>query len=230
MAVDQRDAAGELADLGEKLSRPLIDHRRDMTEAVALGNRDMAGQNDEHARSRLAGLEQRFAVRECSDFAEPAHARDFLRRQRRKGLLMARKRGGRRRAAVDLVPCRRIHTHQRLTSSERKQNRRKWRKAGSGPSGRERFFSRGNDSYLFGFFALSSCRARVGVFGRCGIAPPPRLGFSPLEIFAQCQLQPILPRIFRGLSGLALALVLFIRHRQPVIIIVPKPHDRRIGR
>ena len=61
MAVDQRDAAGELADLGEKLARPLIDHRRDVAEAVALGDRDMAGQDDEHAGTDLAGLEQRFA-------------------------------------------------------------------------------------------------------------------------------------------------------------------------
>ena len=35
-AVDQRDAAGKLADFGEKLSRPLVDDRRDMAEAVAL--------------------------------------------------------------------------------------------------------------------------------------------------------------------------------------------------
>ena len=62
MAIDQRDAAGELADLGEKLTRPLIDHRRDMAEAVALGDGDMAGQHDEHAGSGLAGLEQLFAV------------------------------------------------------------------------------------------------------------------------------------------------------------------------
>ena len=62
MAVDQRDAAGELADLGEELARPLIDHRRDMAEAVALGDRDMAGQHDEHAGPGLAGLEQHFAV------------------------------------------------------------------------------------------------------------------------------------------------------------------------
>ena len=44
-AIDQRDAAGELAELSEELSRPLIDDRRDMAEAVALGDRDMAGQD-----------------------------------------------------------------------------------------------------------------------------------------------------------------------------------------
>ena len=39
MAVDQREAAGKLADLGEELPRPLVDDRRDMAEAVALGDR-----------------------------------------------------------------------------------------------------------------------------------------------------------------------------------------------
>jgi hypothetical protein len=29
IAIDQRDAAGELADFGEKLTRPLLDHRSD---------------------------------------------------------------------------------------------------------------------------------------------------------------------------------------------------------
>ena len=38
MAIDQRDAARELADFGQKLTWPLIDDRRDVTEAVALGD------------------------------------------------------------------------------------------------------------------------------------------------------------------------------------------------
>ena len=94
MAVDQRDATGELADLGQELPRPLIDHRRDMAEAVALGDRDMARQHHEHAGPRLAGLEQRFAVLVDAHLAEPAHALDFVPGQRRKGLLVARKRKG----------------------------------------------------------------------------------------------------------------------------------------
>jgi hypothetical protein len=64
VAVDQRDAAGELADLGQELTRALIDHRRDMAKAVALGDRDFARQYHEHAGPRLAGLEQRCAVLE----------------------------------------------------------------------------------------------------------------------------------------------------------------------
>ena len=93
-----------------------------MTEAIALGDRDMTGQNDEHARSGLAGFEQRFAVPVCSDVAEPAHARDFLRRQRRECLLMTRKRGRQRRAAVGLVFRGGVYAHLPLTSSERKQS------------------------------------------------------------------------------------------------------------
>ncbi len=90
MAIDQRDAARELTDFGEKLTRPLIDDRRDMAEAIALGDRDMAGQYDEHAPAGLAGFKQFFAILVTSDVAEPAHARDLLERQRRERLLMAR--------------------------------------------------------------------------------------------------------------------------------------------
>ena len=95
MTVDQRDAAGELADLGQKLSRSLIDDRRDAPKAVALGDHDIARQHHEHAGAGLAGLEQCFAVLVAADLAEPAHALDFLRRQGRKGLLMPWKRNGR---------------------------------------------------------------------------------------------------------------------------------------
>ena len=111
MAVDQRDAAGELADLGQELPRPLIDDRRDMAEAVALGDRDMARQHHEHARPRLAGFEQHFAVLVDAHLAEPAHAVDFVRRQRRKGLLRARKRKGGRVEWIDRgVVCGHVDT------------------------------------------------------------------------------------------------------------------------
>ena len=94
MAVDQRDAAGELADLGEKLTRPLVDDRRDAAEPIALGDRDVACEDDEHAGADFAGLEQHVARTIVPEFAEPAHPRDFVRRQRRKGLIVAGKRKG----------------------------------------------------------------------------------------------------------------------------------------
>ena len=103
MAVDQRDAARELADFGEELARPLVDDRRDVSEAIALGDRNMAGKHDKHARSGLAGLEQHFAVPVSSDVAEPAHPRDFLRRQRRKCLFVTRECGGQRSADIAVI-------------------------------------------------------------------------------------------------------------------------------
>jgi hypothetical protein len=56
VAVDQGDAAGKLADLGQELARPLFDDGRDVPKAVALRDCDMAGQNDKHSRSDLAGF------------------------------------------------------------------------------------------------------------------------------------------------------------------------------
>ena len=116
MAIDQRDAAGELADFGQKLTWPLIDDRRDVAEAVALGNRDMAGQQDEHSRSRFAGLEQPFAVLVMAQFAESAHARDLVRGQCREGLLMARKRRCCRGALFCLALRRGLCRHFHLSS------------------------------------------------------------------------------------------------------------------
>src|SRR5258708_37335010 len=53
--------------------------------------------------------------------------------------------------------------------------------------------------------------------GRCrrDIASAPHLRFSPLEVFAQCELQPIPPRILAALSALPLAFILHILHRRP---------------
>jgi hypothetical protein len=61
--------------------------------------------------------------------------------------------------------------------------------------------------------------------GRChrDIASRPGLRFSPLEIFAQRQFQPILPWIFRKRSGLALVFILLILHREPARMTGGKP-------
>ena len=96
MAVDQRDAAGKLADLGQKLSRALVDDRSNMAEAVPLGDGDCARQHHEHAGAYLAGFEQSFAVLVGSKLAEPAHARDFVMGERRECLFVTWKRGGSR--------------------------------------------------------------------------------------------------------------------------------------
>src|SRR5260370_10269488 len=53
---------------------------------------------------------------------------------------------------------------------------------------------------------------------RCGrdVASAPGLQFSPLEVFAQRELQPVPPRIFSARSGLPLAFIPRILHRGPV--------------
>src|SRR4051794_2617820 len=89
MTVDQGDAARKLADFREKLAGPLLNDRRDVTEAVALRDRNMTGQDHEHARARFACFEQPVALLVGLDLAEPAHAGDLSRRQRRKRLIMA---------------------------------------------------------------------------------------------------------------------------------------------
>src|SRR5712691_10692615 len=111
MAIDQRDAARELADFGKKLTGSLIDDRRDVTKPIALGDRDMAGQDHEHPRSGLAGLEQRFAILITAHLAEPAHARDLRRRQFRECLLKTRKRGCSRKPSIRLAFSRGIDAH-----------------------------------------------------------------------------------------------------------------------
>ena len=132
MAVDQRDAAGKLADFGQKLPRPLIDHGRDMAQAVALGDRDMAGEHHEHAGTGLAGLEQSLAVAIRPELAEPAHPRDFGRCQRGKGLLETRENPSRthaRRACRSVLcghprlsPCNKQMMLQRRSSPRRVRN------------------------------------------------------------------------------------------------------------
>ncbi len=115
-AIDQRDPAGKLADFGQKLSRPLVDHRRHMAEPVALGDGDMAGQQHEHARAGLAGFEQHLAVAVALDFAEPAHALDLGGRERRKRLVVARAERRQRGAFIDAaVQGRGICRHTVLT-------------------------------------------------------------------------------------------------------------------
>jgi hypothetical protein len=146
-----------------------------MTEAVALGDGDMTGQDNEHAWTGLAGLEQRFTMRVAAHLAEPAHPRDLLRRQRGKCLFMTG--NARDDGALPSVPLAVVlstlipipHHHTK------------------------------NDSCgtLFVRLSVAVMWGDVRAVGRCGagIASSPRLRFPPLEIFAQRQLQPLLPSI-----------------------------------
>ena len=81
VAVDQGRASGQRPDLGQELPGTLIDDRRDVAEAVALGDGHMAADDDEHAAADVAGLEQALAVAVAADRSEPSQPLDFLRRQ-----------------------------------------------------------------------------------------------------------------------------------------------------
>ncbi len=89
MTIDQRDAAGELADLGQELPGTLVDDVREVAKPVAMADADIARQQHEHAGPWLAGLEQRLVVLVAPHLAEPAHAVDLVRRQRRKRLVIS---------------------------------------------------------------------------------------------------------------------------------------------
>src|SRR5436190_1311643 len=68
--------------------------------------------------TRLAGFEQSFAILVASQFAEAAHPRNLLRRQRRECLLETRKPRRQLRAVIGFISTRAVHTHLRLASSE----------------------------------------------------------------------------------------------------------------
>ena len=216
MAVDQRDAARELADLGEKLTRPLIDHRRDMAKAVALGDRDMAGQHHEHAGSGLAGLEQPFAVlvsgasRRTGACARSLAASASGKVCSRRGNALSARRCHRRRFR------RGGHSHLRLTSQEGSKTCR-----GPNPAIRPAFLRR------------PSCGAAASSIGRCGrdIVSSPRLRFSPLEVFAQRLLQPVPPcdLSYSPRPARPSPFVLVVRHRDPLACVALRRIESRRG-
>ena len=76
-AVHQCMTTGQLSDLGEKLAGPLLDHRRDVPHAIALGDRDLSRENNEHARTDFAALKQQFTWLVVTHLAKPAHAVDL---------------------------------------------------------------------------------------------------------------------------------------------------------
>ena len=89
VAVDQGGASGQRADLGQELAGTLIDDGRDVAEAVALGDRHVAADDDEHAAAEVAGLEQGLAIAVAVDRTEPPQPLDFQCRQHREHLIVA---------------------------------------------------------------------------------------------------------------------------------------------
>ena len=76
-------------DLGQELAGTLIHDRRDVSEAVALGDGDVAADDDEHAAADVAGPEQQLAVAVAADRSEASQPLDFRRRQLGKHLIVA---------------------------------------------------------------------------------------------------------------------------------------------
>src|SRR5829696_7182764 len=82
--------ARELRQFAHELARAVGNNQLTAAGWVVLRDVDRALQDDRHAEARLADLGQRLAFGKGADLAEPAHALDLRRRQRRKHLMAAR--------------------------------------------------------------------------------------------------------------------------------------------
>ena len=88
LAVNQGRAAGELGKLAQERARTVRDNRWVVRQLVALGDDDVAGQNDKHTRTDLAGRRQALARAVEPRLAEPAYPIDLCRLQHRKHLVV----------------------------------------------------------------------------------------------------------------------------------------------
>ena len=81
------------------------------------------------------------------------------------------------------------------------------------PERRERILSRRDGLRLF---SAGIIYGRIGAFGRSGVAATPRLRLPPLEVFAQCQLEPVASRILHIRNGPFGVLASIARHGSPL--------------
>ena len=88
--VDKRRASGKLADIRQELAGTLFSDRRYVAQTIALADRHLALEQDEHAGADLSGLKELLAVRIFAVRAIAPQPLDFLRCQLRKRLLVAR--------------------------------------------------------------------------------------------------------------------------------------------
>ena len=89
-SVDKRRARGKLADVREELTGALLGDRRHVAQAVALADRHLALEHDEHARADLSRFNEFLAIRIFAQRPVSSQSIDFLRRQLRKRFLVAR--------------------------------------------------------------------------------------------------------------------------------------------
>src|SRR5439155_18188522 len=87
--VHQRRAARELGELAHERARAVRDDRLVAPELVVLGDRDLAGQDDEHARTDFTGRYQTFARPVGPRLAEAPQAVDLRGLQGGKHLLIS---------------------------------------------------------------------------------------------------------------------------------------------
>ena len=85
--VDQRRPARQLRQLAHERAGAVGDDRLAAARLVVLGDVDLAGQDDDQAGADLADRGQRLARAIGADLAEPAHALDLRRLQRREHLV-----------------------------------------------------------------------------------------------------------------------------------------------
>ncbi len=88
-SVDQRRASGKLADVRQELTHSLFHNRRRVAQTIALGERDRALEDDEHAWIDPSRFEQFLPIGIFAENAVASQAADFGVGQRRKRLLVA---------------------------------------------------------------------------------------------------------------------------------------------
>src|SRR5437773_5105229 len=83
VSVDEGGTAGELAHLGEEVTRPFLENREHASQALAPRDGDGPRDDDEHPRTDLARPVQRFASPVAPHGAEAAEPLDLLRAEPR---------------------------------------------------------------------------------------------------------------------------------------------------
>jgi hypothetical protein len=90
MGVDQGWPAAQLAHLGGELAAPVFDQENVFPQAGTLADRELAGQDDQHARTLPACFEHTFAVAPCHAPAEALQALEFIAAEGREDLVPPR--------------------------------------------------------------------------------------------------------------------------------------------
>ncbi len=88
--VDQRRPAGELGKLAQERAWAISDDGLRVAVGGVVGDGDLAGKDDDHARRDLADPREKFTLAIGPHLAETSHSYNIGRRQSRKHLAMSR--------------------------------------------------------------------------------------------------------------------------------------------